>query len=104
MAADVQVLLAALVPPLIPRLPLLVPAALMLTRMFSMDAAVRAQPVQASRKRLQFVTELKRPAGKVVKDVQFFQVETKPEAIVGKSVALPVTELSKTSAGKSVRA
>ena len=48
-AAVVQVDWAALVPPSRLRLPLLVLAVLMLTRMFSIDAAVRAQPWNACR-------------------------------------------------------
>ena len=45
-AAD-QVVLAALVPPLIPKLILEAPFVSKLTRMFSIDCAVRAQPNQA---------------------------------------------------------
>jgi len=48
-AAVVQVDWAALVPPWRLRLPLLVLAVLILTKMFSIDAAVRAQLVKASR-------------------------------------------------------
>jgi len=49
LAAVVQVVLAALVLPWRLRLPSLVLAASMLTRMFSMDAAVSAQLKKASR-------------------------------------------------------
>ena len=48
-ALAVQVAATALVPPWRLRLPLLVPAVLIETIMFSMEAAVRAQPVKASR-------------------------------------------------------
>ena len=48
-AAVVQVDWAALVPPSRLRLPLLVLAVSMLTRMFSMDAAVKAQALKASK-------------------------------------------------------
>lgn len=100
LAAVDQVVLAALVPPPMPRLPLLVPAASMLTRMFSIDWAVRAQLVQASRYRVQVVV-LKRPAGKSVREVQPCQAPRRP-VNMSVSVAKPMAA-SKLSAGKAVR-
>ena len=82
---------------------MLVPAALMLTRMFSMDWAVKAQLVKASIKRLQLVTVLNMFAGNVANEVQLYQVEPKPDANDALSVAAPVTDASNVSAGKLIK-
>lgn len=69
--------LVAFVPPSKARVPLLVPAVLMETRIFSIDCAVNAHPEKAPSNRVACVA-LKALAGKVASEVQLIHVFLKP--------------------------
>ena len=79
---------------------MLVPAVLIETMMFSMEAAVKAQLKKASRYLVQVVLS-KRPAGKVARLVQLYQAARNPVLMELESEARPVTAL-KLSDGNDV--